>query len=113
MKRLCVFLLFALLSAGAAHPELAQVHSVYLLPMTGNLDQLLAVRLTESSIFQVVTDPRKADAIFTARIGASFEEALKDLYASTAPKDASKDKLQEETYAHPAMKPLSRAKGSL
>ena len=109
-----LFVLAALVSAAATHPELNQVHTVYLLPMSGNLDQMLAVRITQSSLFTVVTDPRKADAIFTGRIGPGFEESLKQL--ETPPpspaKDADKTK-QEDTYVRPTMKPLSHSQGSL
>jgi hypothetical protein len=59
--------------------ELGGVRSVYLLPMSRGLDQYLANRLTNEHLFQVVTDPKRADAIFTDRIGAAFEEKLTDL----------------------------------
>jgi len=62
--------------------ELPAVHTVYLLPMTRGLDQYLADRLTNEHVFQVVTDPKQADAIFTDRIGEAFEEKLTDLFPS-------------------------------
>jgi hypothetical protein len=65
--------------------ELGGVHSVYLLPMSRGLDQYLANRLTNEHLFQVVTDPKKADAIFTDRIGESFEEKLTDILPSPEP----------------------------
>lgn len=69
---------FALaLNAGA---QLANVHSVYLLPMTGGLDQYLANRITNSGLFQVVMDPKKADAVFTDRLGDATESRLAELY---------------------------------
>lgn len=69
---------FALaLNAGA---QLANVHSVYLLPMTGGLDQYLANRITNSGLFQVVMDPKKADAVFTDRLGEATESRLAELY---------------------------------
>ncbi len=67
--------------------DLTGIHSVYLLPMGGALDQYLANRLTSEHIFQVVTDPKLADAVFTDRIGAAFEEKLEDLYAPPPPKE--------------------------
>lgn len=70
----------AVLHAG----ELAAVHSVYLLPMGNSLDQYLAIRLTSEHVFQVVTDAKLADAVFTDRIGAAFEEKLADLLAPAA-----------------------------
>jgi hypothetical protein len=110
MKWMFLSLTAALLATSAPDPQLTEIHSVYLLPMSGNLDQFLAVRLNASKIFLVVTDPRKADAVFTERIGPNFEDALKELYASDA-KDA-KDKKADE-YSRPTMKPLSNGKGSL
>jgi hypothetical protein len=69
---------FALaLNAGA---QLTSVHTVYLLPMTGGLDQYLANRLTNSGLFQVVMDPKKADAVFTDRLGDATESRLAELY---------------------------------
>jgi hypothetical protein len=61
--------------------DLAAVHTVYLLPMTGGLDQYLANRLAASGIFQVVADPKKADAIFTDKLGEAFEQRLGELLA--------------------------------
>jgi hypothetical protein len=79
-----MFLPFAAFGAG-----LGDIKTVYLLPMPGGLDQYLAVRLTAGSILQVVTDPQKADAIFTDHIGAGLEQTLTDLYAD---KSKTKDK---------------------
>ena len=105
-------LLAALLASGAPNPQLTEIHSVYLMPMSGNLDQFLAVQLNASNIFLVVTDPKRADAVFTERIGVPFEEALKELYASESKTD-SKDKDKKDEYVRPTMKPLSNGKGSL
>ena len=83
MKRL---LLILSLSGAMLHAaELAAVHSVYLLPMGSSLDQYLANRLTSEHVFQVVTDPKLADAVFTDRIGAAFEEKLADLLTISTP----------------------------
>ncbi len=77
MKRFLILLSCSgILLSGA---ELAGVRSVYLLPMSRGLDQYLANRLTNNHVFTVVTDPKMADAIFTDRIGAPFEEQLKDI----------------------------------
>lgn len=48
--------------------------------MSGGLDQALATSLTRHRQFQVVTDPQIADAIFTDRLGESFEKKVLDLY---------------------------------
>ncbi len=65
--------------------ELPAVHSVYLMPMSKALDQYLANRITNEHVFQVVTDPKVADAIFTDRIGEAFEEKLADLKGNPEP----------------------------
>ncbi len=57
-----VAVLAALLSIPAVNAEVAGVKTVYVLPMTGGLDQYLAFRLTSEGVLQVVTDPAKADA---------------------------------------------------
>ena len=69
--------------------DLGKVHSVYLLPMSNGLDQYLANRITASGVFQVVTDPRKADAIFTDKLGESFEARLNELFPPPAVKKDS------------------------
>jgi hypothetical protein len=83
MKRVLFLLSFtgALLSG----QDLSKVHFVYLLPMGRGLDQYLANRLTQEHVFEVVTDPKLADAVFSDRIGASFEEKLADLKGNPEP----------------------------
>src|SRR5688500_13830221 len=66
--------------AANVHPDLMEVREVYLLPMSGGLDQYLANRLTREGRFEVVTDPKNADAVFTDRLGPAFEDKLKELY---------------------------------
>jgi hypothetical protein len=112
MKWLFIPLTAVLLATGAPNPQLAEIHSVYLMPMSGSLDQFLAVRLNAGNIFLVVTDPKKADAVFTERIGVNFEEALKELYPGDSKDAKDKDK-KEDDYSRPTMKPLSSGKGSL
>jgi hypothetical protein len=76
-----VLFLFASSAVVLMGADLAGVHTVYLLPMGSSLDQYLAERLTSEHVFQVVTDPKRADAVFTDRIGTAFEERLADLLA--------------------------------
>lgn len=91
--------------AACAAAQLSSVHTVYLLPMSNGMDQYLANRLTQTGTFQVVTDPKRADAVFTDRVGESFEQRMEALYPpepkpkpeppkeakkEAAPKDASK-----------------------
>ena len=105
--KMFAFLLCAAAAVSAA--DLNEIKTVYLLPMSGGLDQYLAVRLAAGGVVQVVTDPDKADAVFTDRIGSNFEQSLTDLYGAKAKDNGSKgDDLEKST-----MQPLSRGKGSL
>jgi len=101
-----------LFAADGPNPALEQVKTVYLLPMASGLDQFLAVRLTAGSILQVVTDPKKADAILTDRIGAPFEQQLDELYAVKSG-DKDKDKELEQQMGKPVMQAMSRGKGAI
>jgi hypothetical protein len=99
--------LFVLLFAGVAAfaGDLAEVHKVYLLPLAGGLDLHLANRLTDAHIFQVVTDPKTADAVITDKLGPGFEDKMTELYPPPAPpKTESKDKDKD--------KDESKAKGN-
>lgn len=78
----CIALMASLPIAGVQTPK---VQSVYLFPMTGGLDQFLANRLTSEGVVQVVTDPKKADAVLTDQIGEVFEKRLADLYPAETP----------------------------
>lgn len=71
--------------SAVVNPELAEVKTVYLLPMTGGLDQYIANQLTKNGRFEVVTDSSKADAIFTDRLGVAFEEKWKEMYPPPEP----------------------------
>ncbi len=86
MKLLLMVAAGAVFACGA---ELAEYKTVYVLPMSSGLDQFLATKLTAGSVLQVVTDPQKADVIFTDRIGAAFEEKLDELYGQKPKADDS------------------------
>ncbi len=77
-------------SAANVHPALPEVKTVYLLSMTHGLDQYLANRLTKQGRFEVVTDPAKADAIFTDRLGQAFEQRWAELYPPPPAPEAPK-----------------------
>jgi hypothetical protein len=91
----------ALALAALAAPLAAQlntIQTVYLLPMSNGLDQHLANRLTAAGVFQVVTDPLKADAVFTDRLGETFETRFTELYIAPGEekKQAEEKKAQAE-----------------
>ena len=82
-KRLALLLLCpAALLCAAGLPD---VHTVYVLKMSKGLDQFLASRLTEGHVFQIVTDPKLADAILTDQIGEAFEVRLDELLPPPEP----------------------------
>ena len=82
---------------------------VYILPMSSGMDQFLANRLTTLGVFQVVTDPQRADAVITDRIGEPFQAKLEELYPPPKPvkddksakdvKDEKKDRKDDLTGA--------------
>jgi len=89
MKLFCASLFFLAAGAAAAlatvNPQLHQVKRVYILSMGSGMDQFLANQLTQEGIFEVVTDPKMADAIVTDNVGESFQKKLDDLYPPPKP----------------------------
>ena len=86
MKLFCGLVLgAAIVTLADVNPQLKQVNTVYILAMSGGMDQFLANQITASGVFQVVTDPKKADAIITDRLGEIFETKLAELYPPPAP----------------------------
>jgi hypothetical protein len=98
-----------------ASAQTAGIKNIYVMPMSGGLDQYLALRITESGAFQVVTDPHKADAVLTDRIGGHFEQTFHDLFApkATEPTKASDKTGTDTEFAHPGMQPLSSGRGAI
>lgn len=118
---IATFALCAIVPISSAHAEIFGVKTVYLLPMAGGLDQYLALQLTSGGVLQVVTDPKKADAILTDGIGARLEDSLSDLYRADDKAKADKGKSDKEKadtdksnagdFTHPSMRPLSSSRG--
>ena len=124
--KLLPFALFLAAAVASDNPLLNHVQSVYILPMGSGMDQYLANKITRQALFQVVTDPHRADAIFTDHIGASFERRLDELYpppkpekpksdakdaaSKAAEKDASKED-EHESFA-PPVSSFARGKGT-
>jgi hypothetical protein len=91
MKLFCALTTLAATAAlGSVNPQLQEVKRVYILAMSAGMDQFLATQLTKAGIFDVVTDPKKADAIITDRVGESFESKLDDLYPPPTPPKETK-----------------------
>ncbi len=107
MKRL-LFLLCgsAVLLCGA---DLAGVKTVYVMPMARGLDQYLASRLTSDHVFQIVTDPKLADAVLTDRIGEAFQIRLESF--SPTPEKAKPEEKAEEEKAEEEKAPKEKPTG--
>ena len=105
MKRFCFLALAAAVLAAAGNPQLKQVNQVYILAMSGSMDQYLANQMTLRGVFQVVTDPQKADTILTDRLGEAFEGKLKELYPPPTPETKITDPKgkDDKTNADPPM----------
>ena len=113
MKHFLLAAAALLMSMSLSAAGLGDVKTVYLLPMSNGLDQYLAQQLTAGAVLQVVTDPQKADAIFTDHVGESFEESLADIY-QTKPKAGDKDKADdtaEDKGASPARSGMQGKRG--
>jgi hypothetical protein len=108
MKRLLLCSLVACLSLGA---NISQVQSVYLLPMSGGLDQYLANRL--AGVFRVVTDPKLADAVFTDQLGEPFEQKLAELYPPPESADSDKDDKDKQDKAPLRPSNFGRGRGTI
>lgn len=78
MKRLVFLLASSCAFAGAA--DLSGVRNVYVFPMSRGLDQYLASHLTSRGVFQVVTDPKLADAVLSDQFGPSLQTQLEALF---------------------------------
>ena len=82
MKRIFLFLSCAALGFGSHTPpsrELLSIKTVYVMPMRLGFDQYLANQLTQSGLFHVVTDPKKADAVITDHLGETLQAELDSL----------------------------------
>ena len=113
--------LCGLLFVGSAFAaDLSGVRSVYTWPMTKSFDQYLAEQIATESVFDVVVDPKLANAVLTDRIDAPFLAAMDELFPLPEPddpekaekKDDEEDSADESIEAGGAFKrPKNRAMG--
>jgi hypothetical protein len=94
MKRLA--LLFSCSAALVCAADLPSVHTVYVLKMAHGLDQHLASRLAADHVFQVVTDPKLADAVFTDQIGEGLQLQLEEISPTPEPPKPVVEKKKED-----------------
>ena len=78
-------------AAALSAADLADVHTVYVLPMAHGLEQYLANALTNEHVFVIVTDPKMADAVLTDHVGAALQEKLDTMLAPPPPEKALKE----------------------
>jgi hypothetical protein len=115
----------SLAAQNAPHAELARVQSVYVLPMASGYHQHLTDQLGKLGLFQIVTDPLRADSILTDRLGDAFESRLNELDTEArrrapAPEPAAKTDGKEgggnqqlELAARPLTSAIARGKGTI
>lgn len=103
-------------------PAVREVKTVYILRMGGGLDQFLASELSKNGLFQVTTDPAKADALFTEILGESFEKKVRELYPppeviakkeEKEKKDEKKDGMMAEPVQRVGGSTMGRGKGTI
>jgi len=97
-------LLLACSASVSLAADLSGVRNVYLLKMGKGMDQYLANRLTNQHLFQIVTDPKLADAILTDQIGEGFQSKFNELYPPPEPPKPEKPEAEEKD-AKPEAKP--------
>jgi len=85
------------------------VHTVYVLSMSKGLDQYLANRLANDHLFEVVTDPKLADAFFTDRVGESLQSKLEEIFPPPVPEKPVPEKATPDEKPAPAEKPAAKA----
>ena len=94
MKRL--LLLLSCSGALLCGAELSGVHTVYVLSMSKGLDQYLANRLANDHLFQVVTDPKLADAFLTDRVGETLQSKLEEIFPPPVPEKPAPAEKEEK-----------------
>jgi hypothetical protein len=111
MKRIAVVLACA---AGAlCGADLGSVRTVYVMPMSHGMEQHLASWLTAEHVFQVVSDPKLADAVLTDHVDAELTAALEEINprAPAAPAGEAKDSTAPLNKLDKPVSSLGRAKG--
>ncbi len=112
MKSAVLLLCVMVLGAGLLRPAgFTAGQSIYLLPMSNGLDQYMANRISASGLFQVVVEPRKAQAIFTDRLGEEVEQRLDALFGPVAEKSAGP--ARGESGSASAVSSFSRGRGTI
>jgi hypothetical protein len=98
MKRLLVLL--GCSGAILCAADLTGVRNVYVMPMSRGLDQYLAGRIASQGLFQVVTDPKLADAVLSDKVGEGLRAQLEAIFPTPKPEtEAESEEKKEDTEA--------------
>jgi hypothetical protein len=92
--------------------QLKDVKSVYFYPMPGGFEQHLANRIVAEHVYQVVSDPKLADAVFTDQISDAFLYKLDHINTPPPPANNS-GSISTMTAHEPHASSFSRGKGTL
>jgi hypothetical protein len=101
-----------LAAAAAAQDAPPSADSVYFFPMNNALDQYVANRITKDKVFRVVTEPKRAGAVFTDKLGEDFEKRMMELYPS-GPADTEKSETAANKDERPKYPFQARARGTI
>lgn len=95
--------------ACAAVAAETSVESVYFLPMSNSLELYVANRVTAEKVYRVTTDPKRAEAVFTDKLGEEFERKMDELFPPLDKPEVDPEKQEErQTRAF-----ASRARGTV
>jgi hypothetical protein len=108
MKFLVLSLTAGLLCSAA---QLKDVKSVYFYPMPAGFEQILASRIVNDHVYNVVSDPKLADAVFTDSITDAFLYKLDHI--NTPPPAQDKSANTAGYVEAPHASSFSRGKGTL
>jgi hypothetical protein len=108
------FLALSLIVAGfCSAAQLKDVKSVYFYPMPGGFEQHLASQIVRNHVYQVVSDPKLADAIFTDNISDAFLYNLDHINTPAKPATLSGSVSSMTVNEAPHASSFSRGKGTL
>jgi hypothetical protein len=113
------FLVLGLLASSAslvpqlAAAQLKDVKSVYLYPMPGGFEQILASRIVTDHVYNVVSDPKLADAIFTDQINDFFLYKLDHIQTPPPPVNNSGSTSTMTADTTPHASSFTRGRGTL
>lgn len=93
--------------AAADMERLGKVDKIFMWPMSNSLDQFLAEQVTTEGVFDVVIDPKRAQAILTDRVSSKFLEGMEELFPS--PEEIAEAKKGAEEDANDAAAALAGA----